>query len=103
MENGTDIVGYNYLDGTVKPRVAVRWYQIGLRLNMEGFRLDNIRRETDRTTEQCLEMLNEWLNRSSREPESFRPTWENMHKAMTVLELNAGAERLKEKLVLEDI
>ena len=103
MENGTDIVGYNYLDGTVKPKVAVKWYQLGLKLNMKSFKLDNIRRVTDRITEQCLEMLSEWLNRGSKEPESFRPTWENMHKAMTALDLIAGAERLKEKLVLEDI
>ena len=103
MEKGTDIVADKYLDKTVKPRVAVKWYQIGLKLNMESFKLDNIRRVTDRITEQCLEMLSEWLNRSSKEPESFRPTWENMHNAMTALNLNAGAERLEEKLVLEDI
>ena len=102
MKNGTDIVDYRYLNGTVAPRVATKWYQIGLKLDIDSFKLDNIRREIDRTTEQCLEMLREWLNRSSEEAESFRPTWENMHNAMTALDLKAGAERLKGKLELEE-
>ena len=102
MKNGNDIVDYKYLNGRVAPRVATKWYQIGLKLDIDSFKLDNIRREIDRTTEQCLEMLSEWFSRSSEEAESFRPTWENMLKAMTALDLNAGAERLKEKLVLEE-
>lgn len=93
---------FRYLDSTVIPRVAVKWYQIGLNLNIESFKLDNIRRETDRTTEQCLEMLSTWLLRSSKVEESLRPTWENMHNAMIAIDLIAGAERLKENLVMED-
>ena len=102
MKNGTDIVDYKYLNGTVTPRVATKWYQIGLKLKIESFKLDIIRNEIDRTSEQCLEMLNEWLNRGSEVAESFRPTWENMHKAMSTLNLKAGAERLERNLVLEE-
>ena len=86
---------------TVIPRVAPNWFQIGLKLKMKPFTLGTIK-ETDRTTAQCLAMLNDWLNRGSRVDESIRPTWENFHKAMTELELTAGAERLKDKLVQED-
>ena len=103
MEDGTDIVDYKYLQNTVIPRVAVKWYQIGLKLKIPSFKLDNIRIETDRVTEQCSDMLNEWLLRGSKEEESCCPTWENMHKAMIKTDLIRGAEILKEKLELEDI
>ena len=98
MDNGSDIVGYEYLQKMVIPRVAVKWYQIGLQLKIESFRLDNIKIETDRITEQCLDMLGMWLQRDTSEKESHRPTWGNMHKAMIAIELIAAAERLEDKL-----
>lgn len=101
MEHGKDITDHKYLNENVIPRVAIQWYDIGIKLEIPSFKLDNIRKETDHTTRRCLEMLQMWLQRGSNIEMSHRPTWENMHKAMIAIELIAAAERLKEKL--EDI
>ena len=98
MDKGINIVGYKYLQEMVIPRVAVRWFQIGLQLKIKSFTLDNIKIETDRITEQCLDMLGIWLQRGTSVKESHRPTWGNMHKAMIAIELIAAAERLEDKL-----
>ena len=98
MGNGIDIVDYTYLQERVIPRVAVKWYSIGIQLQIESFRLDNIRIATSRINEQCLEMLGMWLQRGTSGKESHHPTWGNMHKAMIANGLIAAAERLKHKL-----
>ena len=98
MDKGIDIVDYKYLQEIVIPRVAAKWYQIGLQLKIKSFRLDNIKRETDHITEQCLDMLGMWLQRGTSVEESYRPTWGNMHKAMIAIDLTAAAERLEDNL-----
>ena len=98
MDRGIDIVDYTYLQNMVIPRVAVEWYSIGIQLQIQSFSLNNIKNETSRITEQCLDMLGKWLQRGTRGRESYRPTWGNMHKAMIANGLLAAAERLKDKL-----
>ena len=98
MGNGIDIVDYTYLQKMVIPRVAVEWYSIGIQLQIESFTLNNIKSATSPITEQCLEMLGIWLQRGTSVKESHRPTWGNMHKAMTENGLIAAAEKLKDKL-----
>ena len=99
MKSGTDILNYKYLDEKVIPRVAVKWNEIGIQLNIPSFRLDNIRQETDHVSQRCQEMLQMWLQRGSSVQESHRPTWENLYKAMIAIELIAPAERLKERVL----
>ena len=98
MKKGIDILSYKYLDEKVIPRVAVKWYEIGIKLNVPSFKLDNIRQETDHVSQRCQEMLQTWLLRGSNVQKSHRPTWENLYKAMIAIELIAPAERLKERV-----
>ena len=98
MESGIDIVDHKYLDETVIPRIASIWYDIGIKLNIPSYKLDNIRIETDHTTRQCMEMLQMWLRRGSNVEKSHRPTWENMYRAMIAIDLIAAAEELKGKI-----
>ena len=98
MESGIDIVDHKYLDETVIPRIATIWYDIGIKLNIPSYKLDNIRNETDHTTRQCMEMLQIWLRRGSNVEKSHRPTWENMYRAMIAIDLIAAAEELKGKI-----
>ena len=99
MKNGIDIVDLKYLNEKVIPRIAVKWYDIGIQLNIPSYRLDNIRNETDHITQQCLQMLQMWLQRSSNaENKSHCPTWENMYKAMIAIEMIAAAETLKKDI-----
>ena len=98
MEEGRDILDDAYLESTVAPRVAVEWHQIGINLKIPIFRLGIIKKETNYTYQQCLEMLQRWLQRGFDGDESSWPTWENMHKAMIEIGLIAAAERLEDKL-----
>ena len=98
MESGIDIVNHKYLDETVIPRIATIWYDIGIKLNIPSYKLDNIRNKTDHTTQQCMEMLQMWLQRGSNVEKSHCPTWENMYRAMIAIDLIAAAEELKGKI-----
>ena len=98
MKNGIDIVNLKYLNEKVIPRIAVKWYDIGIQLNIPSFKLDNIRNETDHVTQRCLQMLQMWLQRSSNAEKSRRPTWDNMYTAMIAIELIAAADTLKKEI-----
>ena len=98
MKNGIDIVNHKYLNEKVIPRIAVKWYDVGIQLNIPSYKLDNIRNETDHITQRCLQMLQMWLQRSSNVEKSRCPTWENMYNAMIAVELIAAAETLKKEI-----
>ena len=98
MKNGINIVDLKYLNEKVIPRIAVKWYDIGMQLKIPSYKLDNIRNETDHITQRCLQMLQMWLQRSSNAEKSHRPTWENMYNAMIAIELIAAAETLKKEI-----
>ena len=98
MHNGNDIVSYTYLEEKVIPEfeVALKWYDIGIKLNIPKFILNNIRDQT--ITHRCSDMLQMWLQRPFNVEESRRPTWENMYKAMIAEGMNLPAEELKKQL-----
>ena len=98
MKNGIDIVNLKYLNEKVIPRIAVKWYDIGIQLNIPSYKLDNIRNKTDHVTQRCLQMLQMWLQRSSNAEKSCRPTWDNMYRAIIAIELIAAADTLKKEI-----
>jgi len=90
----------SYLESNVAPRIAIKWFDIGLYLDIPDDDLYRIKQITDPCGSKCTEMLSRWLARSPNDPdESFRPTWRNMYNAMLAIECTQGAEDLKEDLM----
>jgi len=97
----TDIMKLDYLQTKIIPYIAVKWYDIGLELEIPGGKLEVIKNERDHCGERCFEMLQIWLDRGPNVKESEIPNWKNMCDAMRANDLNARAEEL-EKLILKE-
>ena len=46
----------------VVPRLASRWYDLGIQLGFKTFRLDTIRSNYGNVEDHCRELFNAWLN-----------------------------------------
>ena len=97
----SNILELGYLQAKIVPEIAVKWYEIGLELDIPASKLNTIKNETDHCDARCFEMLQMWLNRGENAEEFERPSWKNMEKAMRAVELNFRADNLK-KLILEE-
>jgi len=92
-ENDITKLNSGYLQIKITPYIAVRWYDIGLELEIPDGRLQLIRNECDHCDERCSEMLQIWLDRGPNvKEESKIPNWKNMNNAMCANYLNAWAE-----------
>ena len=100
IENEEDILSDAYLEGTVVPRIADKWHDVGLELDIPDERLKIIRHLTDPSGEKCKAMLSKWLERKMIDPDDRKqnPTWGNMYNAMCALDMNRAAEEMKEEL-----
>ena len=95
----TDILSTAYLEGTVTPRIANQWYDVGLELDIPDHDLDSIKQLTNPSGEKCKEMLKAWLRRKSDpKNEKLDPTWRNMCNAMRALDMNRAAEEIENEL-----
>ena len=98
-----DILEQRYLQTKIIPEIAVRWFEIGLELDIPNGTLEIIKTESDYSGACCLDMLRLWFNRGKNvEKESERPIWKNMYNAMCAIDINFRAEKLRD-LLLKDI
>lgn len=103
MKTVDDILEQRYLQTKIIPEIAVRWFEIGLELDIPHGKLEMIKKETDYSGACCLDMLMQWFNRGKNvEKESERPIWKNMYDAMCAIDLNFRAGEFKDS-VLKDI
>ena len=63
MKTVDDILDQGYLQTKIIPEIAVKWFEIGLELDIPHGKLDIIRMETDYSGACCLDMLRLWFNR----------------------------------------
>ena len=92
----TNILELSYLQTKVIPEIAVKWYEIGLELQIPLGKLEAIKNERDHCGARCFEMLQTWFLRGNKvKKESERPTWKNMYNAMCAIDLNFRAKNLK--------
>ena len=96
----SNILELGYLQAKIVPEIAVKWYEIGLELDIPAGKLEAIKNERDHCGARCFEMLQMWFHRGENVKESERPSWKNMDKAMRAVDLNFRADNLK-KLILE--
>ena len=76
MKVVTNILELNHLQTKIIPEIAVKWYEIGLELNIPVGKLEAIKNERDHCGARCFEMLQMWFNRGTNvKQESERPTW----------------------------
>jgi len=99
MKTVENILEYDYLQAKIIPEIAVKWFEIGLELNIPARQLQNIKDNPDPSGACCLDMLQQWLDRGNVEKESNHPIWKNMCDAMCAVDLNARAADLKELIL----
>ena len=103
MKSVDDILEQRYLQTKIIPEIAVRWFEIGLELDIPHGKLEIIKTESDYSGACCLDMLRLWFNRGKNvEKESERPIWKNIYNAMCAIDINFRAEELRD-LLLKDI
>ena len=74
-------------------KVASKWENIGIMLDVDSGRLENIKHNNSKSCEECLrEMLKEWLKQSHP-----APSWKAMVEALDDVEEPKLAAELKEK------
>jgi len=94
-----DILSTDYLERIVTPRIANKWYDVGLELDIPDYQLDDIKHLTDPCGEKCKDLLKMWLKRKTDAKQTkFNPTWRNMYIAMCALDMIKAAEDMKDEL-----
>jgi len=94
-----DILSTDYLERIVTPRIANKWYDVGLELDIPDYQLNGIKHLTDPCGEKCKDLLQMWLKRKTDPTQTrFNPTWRNMYIAMCGLDMIKAAEDMKDEL-----
>lgn len=80
----------------VVPRIAARWYDLGVQLGFKGFRLDTIRSNYGNVEDHCRELFNAWLN-GERFSGDLPRTWASLMEAVE----RVGGSEVTEEIELE--